>query len=105
MTTTPTPHGCFFRENFVRPAIARDVLRHVLPGELLADVDLERLVISPDTFVTEALRKIYSDLIYQIPYRDRVVPRSASKGQDPATHIPTGALPWPETLARARALP
>jgi hypothetical protein len=70
MTTTPTPHDCFFRENFVRPAIARDVLRHVLPGELLADVDLERLVISPDTFVTEALRKIYSDLIYQIPYRD-----------------------------------
>ncbi len=70
MTSTPTPHDCFFRENFVRPAIARDLLRHTLPTELLADLDLERLVISPDTFVTEALRKIYSDLIYQIPYRD-----------------------------------
>ena len=70
MTSTPTPHDGFFRENFVRPAIARDVLRHTLPPELLADLDLERLVISPDTFVTEALRKIYSDLIYQIPYRD-----------------------------------
>ncbi|WPL19108.1 hypothetical protein Thiowin_04212 [Thiorhodovibrio winogradskyi] len=31
---------------------------------ILADLDLERMVISPDTFVTEALRKIYSDLIY-----------------------------------------
>ncbi|WP_328984855.1 hypothetical protein [Thiorhodovibrio winogradskyi] len=30
----------------------------------MADLDLERMVISPDTFVTEALRKIYSDLIY-----------------------------------------
>jgi len=70
MTSTPTPHDGFFRENFVRPAIARDFLRHVLPQALLADLDLERLTISPDTFVTEALRKIYSDLIYQIPYRN-----------------------------------
>ncbi|WPL19111.1 putative transposase [Thiorhodovibrio winogradskyi] len=69
MTTTPTPHDCFFRENFVRPVIARDFLGQTLPPALLADLDLERLVISPDTFVTEALRKIYSDLIYQIPYR------------------------------------
>ncbi len=68
--TTPTPHDCFFRENFARPVIARDFLRHVLPQAVLADLDLERLRISPDTFVTEALRKIYSDLVYQIPYRD-----------------------------------
>ena len=27
MTTTPTPHDAFFRENFARPAIARDFLR------------------------------------------------------------------------------
>lgn len=64
--STPTPHDSFFREHFVRPVIARDVL----PLALLAELDLDRLVISPDTFVTEALRKIYSDLIYQIPYRD-----------------------------------
>jgi len=67
--TTPTPHDGFFRENFARPAIARDFLRHHLPQALLAKLDLERLTISPDTFVTEALRKVYSDLIYQIPYR------------------------------------
>ena len=28
------------------------------------------MIKAPDTFVTEALRKVYSDLIYQIPYRD-----------------------------------
>lgn len=67
---TPTPHDAFFRENFARSSIARDVLRHVLPPALLAELDLERLTISPETFVTEALRKVYSDLIYQIPYRD-----------------------------------
>ncbi|NEV65391.1 Rpn family recombination-promoting nuclease/putative transposase, partial [Thiorhodococcus minor] len=59
--TTPTPHDCFFRENFARPAIARDFLRHQLPPALLAELDLGRLRISPDTFVTEALRKVYSD--------------------------------------------
>jgi predicted transposase/invertase (TIGR01784 family) len=60
----------FFRENFARPAIARDFLRHHLPQALLAELDLERLAISPDTFVTEALHKVYSDLIYQMPLRD-----------------------------------
>jgi hypothetical protein len=70
MTTTPTPHDAFFRENFARPAIARDFLRHVLPQGLCEAIDLERLTISTDTFVTEALRKVYSDLIYRIPYRD-----------------------------------
>ena len=70
MTTTPTPHDCFFRENFSRPVIARDFLCHHLPAALLPELDLERMSVSPDTFVTEALRKVYSDLIYQIPYRD-----------------------------------
>jgi len=40
-----------------------------LPHALPAELELERLTISPETFVTEALRKVYSDLIYQIPYR------------------------------------
>ncbi|EIC22649.1 hypothetical protein Thi970DRAFT_02927 [Thiorhodovibrio frisius] len=70
IATTPTPHDCFFRENCVRPAVARRFLRHTLPPALLDDLDLDRLVISPDTFVTEALRKVYSDLVYQIPYRN-----------------------------------
>ena len=73
MTTTPTPHDCFFRENFSRPVIARDFLLHHLPAALLAELDLDALTISPDTFVTEALRKVYSDLIYQIPYRDTLL--------------------------------
>jgi hypothetical protein len=60
MTTTPTPHDCFFRENFARPVIARDFLRHHLPAALLPELDLERMSISPDTFVTKALRKIYT---------------------------------------------
>jgi predicted transposase/invertase (TIGR01784 family) len=60
----------FFRENFARPAIARDFPRHVLPQAFCEAIDLERLTISTDTFVTEALRKVYSDLIYRIPYRD-----------------------------------
>jgi len=36
--------------------------------DIFADLDLQRLVISPDTFVTEALRKIYSDVIYSDLY-------------------------------------
>lgn len=36
MDPSPTPHDCFFRENFARPAIAEDFLRHNLPAEVLA---------------------------------------------------------------------
>ncbi|NEV63255.1 Rpn family recombination-promoting nuclease/putative transposase [Thiorhodococcus minor] len=56
--------------------------------KLLADLDPERLTISPGTFVTEALRKVYSDLIYRIPLPDSLlrhpaVRLSALRAQEP----------------------
>jgi predicted transposase/invertase (TIGR01784 family) len=71
MDSTPTPHDCFFRENFGRPVIAQDFLRHNLPAEVLAELDLSTLEISKDSYVTPELRQIYSDLVYSVPYRGR----------------------------------
>ncbi|WP_213455887.1 Rpn family recombination-promoting nuclease/putative transposase [Thiocapsa sp.] len=87
MTTTPTPHDCFFRENFARPAIARDVLRHVLPQALCEAIDLERLTISTDTFVTEALRngERVRELLELITKVSRDPPRSTSWNPSCAT--------------------
>lgn len=70
MDPIPTPHDCFFRENFGRPAIARDFLRHVLPAALLAEVDLTALIIAKDTYVSPDLRQVYSDLVYTVRYRE-----------------------------------
>jgi predicted transposase/invertase (TIGR01784 family) len=71
MDPTPTPHDCFFRENFGRPAIAEDFLRHRLPAAILAEIDLGTLTIAKDSDVTPELRQIYSDLVYQVAYRSK----------------------------------
>lgn len=56
MDPTPNPHDRFFRESFGRRDIARDFLRHHLPEELLAQLDLETLTIAKDSYVTKELR-------------------------------------------------
>lgn len=70
MDPTPTPHDCFFRESFGRPAIARDFLRGQLPAALLAEIDLATLTIAKDTYVSPELRPVYSDLVYTVRYGD-----------------------------------
>ena len=71
MDATPTPHDCFFRENFGRPAIAQDFLRHHLAPAILAEIDLDSLTIAKDSYVTPELRQIYSDLVYRVAYRGK----------------------------------
>jgi predicted transposase/invertase (TIGR01784 family) len=69
MEPIPTPHDCFFRENFGRLAIAQDFLRCELPAALLAEIDLTTLTIAKDTYVSPDLRQVYSDLVYTVSYR------------------------------------
>lgn len=69
MEPIPTPHDCFFRENFGRLAIAQDFLRCQLPAALLAEIDLTTLTIAKDTYVSPDLRQVYSDLVYTVGYR------------------------------------
>lgn len=73
MDDIATPHDAFFRESFGRREIAQDFLRHHLPTQLLAQIDLDTLDISKDTYISKikgdvltrlvqlALRWIFSD--------------------------------------------
>ena len=70
MDDIATPHDTYFRESFGRREIALDFLRHHLPPELLAEIDLETLEISKDTYVSADLRSAYSDLVYRVRHRD-----------------------------------
>ena len=49
----------FFRESFGRREIAQDFLRHQLPEDLLAEIDLETLAIDKDSYVSKELRVAY----------------------------------------------
>jgi len=70
MDEIASPHDTFFRESFSRREIALDLLRWHLPAELLAEIDLDTLEISKDTYVSSDLRSAYSDLVYRVQYRD-----------------------------------
>jgi hypothetical protein len=70
MKPIPSPHDRFFRASFGRRDIAGDFLRHHLPGELLAGIDLDTLVIARDSYITKELRTSYSDLVYQVRWGD-----------------------------------
>jgi predicted transposase/invertase (TIGR01784 family) len=63
-------HDRYFRESFGRVEVARDFLRHNLPADLLALVDLETLEVSSETHVAEDLRESCSDLVYRLAWRD-----------------------------------
>jgi predicted transposase/invertase (TIGR01784 family) len=64
---SPSPHDAVFRGVLGVPANAASQLRAVLPGALAARLDLDRLTQVPDSFVDEALKWRYSDLLFTAP--------------------------------------
>ena len=70
MDALGTPHDRYFRESFGRLDVARDFLRQQLPPALLAEIDLDTLEISKDTYVAEDLSEDCSDLVYRVGFRD-----------------------------------
>ncbi|MGH3186691.1 MAG: Rpn family recombination-promoting nuclease/putative transposase [Streptosporangiaceae bacterium] len=67
----PTPHDSVFRRIFGVPANAASQLRAVLPADLAARLDLGQLAPVPASFVDEALKWRYSDLLFTVPMEGR----------------------------------
>ena len=64
------PHDRFFKQAFGQPEAARDFLRHYLPTEVLAVLDVERPESVPTSFVDAELREHFADLVYRVRRRD-----------------------------------
>lgn len=58
------PHDAFFKQYLSQPTVAADFMRHHLPAEVTALLDLSQLRLEKDSFVDEKLRSYFSDLIY-----------------------------------------
>jgi predicted transposase/invertase (TIGR01784 family) len=71
MPNQPTPHDSVFRRIFSVPENAASQLRAVLPVGLAARLDLGRLARVPASFVDEALKWRYSDLLFTAPLDGR----------------------------------
>jgi hypothetical protein len=67
----PTPHDSVFRRIFGVPENMASQLRAVLPTGLAARLDLGRLAPVPASFVDEALKWRYSDLLFTAQLDDR----------------------------------
>jgi len=60
------PHDALFKATFSQVDRAAEELRHVLPPELLARVDLSSLSLESGSFVDEALRERHTDLLFSL---------------------------------------
>jgi predicted transposase/invertase (TIGR01784 family) len=63
------PHDRFFKDLFSRREAAQDFLRHYLPPEVSALLDLDTLDIGKDSFIDPDLQEHFSDLLYQVALR------------------------------------
>ncbi len=63
---TATPHDALFKATFSQVAYAAEELRHVLPPELVATMDFSSLSLEAGSFVDEALRARYTDLLFSL---------------------------------------
>ena len=64
-------HDSFFRETFSRRDVAEGFLRAYLPSALAEAIDWPTLAIAKDSFVEQALRNHFSDLLYRVRHAGR----------------------------------
>ncbi len=68
--TLSNPHDRFFRQVMSRQDVATDFLRHYLPPEAAALVNLSSVQAMADTFIDESLQAHYSDMLFAVRLND-----------------------------------
>jgi predicted transposase/invertase (TIGR01784 family) len=66
----PNPHDRFFKELFSQRDTAADFVRHYLPEDFVSRLDLSRLTVVKESFIDEALRQFFSDLLLRVRLKD-----------------------------------
>ncbi|MBL7065759.1 MAG: Rpn family recombination-promoting nuclease/putative transposase [Anaerolineae bacterium] len=89
------PHDHFFRETFSRREVAVDFVRHYLPPEVVAQLDLAALHVVKDSFVDPELREHFADLLYRTRLQD---------GQDAYVYVLFEHKSHPEPLVAFQLL-
>ncbi len=67
MSTVSNPHDVFCKHVLGRPDLAAGFLRHFLPDDVVAGLDLSRLRAVPGEFVDAELANHHSDLLFAVP--------------------------------------
>jgi predicted transposase/invertase (TIGR01784 family) len=64
-------HDGFFRVSFDKNKLAESFARENLPEEITRDLDFSTLTLCKDTFVGRKLARSYSDVLYEIRFRNK----------------------------------
>ena len=70
MTPIKKAHDKFIRDLMSRKPVVQDFLRYYLDQELVNLLDLSTLEIKKDTFVDQELVEHFSDILYQLKFRN-----------------------------------
>ena len=93
--TLNSPHDHFFRETFSRRDVATDFIRHYLPEQVAAQLDLTELHTVKGSFIDPDLREHFSDLLYRTRLLD---------GQDAYVYVLFEHKSYPDRLVALQLL-
>src|SRR5690625_3979990 len=65
------PHDKFFKETFSYPEVVSDFVKHYLPEDILAIIDVTTLLPIKDSFIQKDLKEFYSDLLFEVNFKNR----------------------------------
>ncbi len=72
MQEMTNPHDRFFKEVFSRPEVAEDFVFHFLPSHVAGLLEPGAFALSKGSFVDGNLKEYFSDLLYQVDFKEGV---------------------------------
>src|SRR5690625_1683786 len=64
------PHDKFFKGTFSHSEVVSDFVKHYLPEEILAIIDVTTIVPLRDSFIQKELEAFYSDLLFEVNFKE-----------------------------------
>lgn len=71
MSDIHNPHDKFFKETFSYKEVVIDFVKHYLPEEILAIIDVTTIKLLKDSFIQKDLTEFYSDLLFSVSFGER----------------------------------
>jgi predicted transposase/invertase (TIGR01784 family) len=107
------PHDRFFKETLSQVETARDFVRHYLPDEMTALMNLDTLDVTKDSFVDQELKERFSDLVYRVDLKEEgqvfvylLFEHKSYPESDVALHLLSYMVRlWLQHLKQGKALP
>ena len=70
MSLFPQTHDSFFKASFSQKKVAREYIETFVAAAVVARLNLDGMELDNNSYIDEPLRPYYSDLVWNIPYRN-----------------------------------